>query len=147
VRSGARSVVVCGTAITAVLVLNGVALAYRSTQAAATGTGAATASNGQVTFTLSGASSALLYPGGPAGTVNVNLTNPFSQNVAITNVTITPSAASCPASNFTTNASGIPATIGSGTSTYAVSVSMTSTAANSCQGASISVSVAITGKL
>jgi hypothetical protein len=147
-RSGTRTVVVCGAAITAVLVLNGVALAYRSTSVAATGTGPATASNNQLTFTLSGASGALLYPGGPAGTVNVNLTNPFSQTIAITNVTVTPSATgSCPATSFTTDASGIPATIGSGISTYAVSVSMTSTAANGCQGSSVSLSVTITGKL
>lgn len=150
-RPLARSFVVCAVAATTTFALGGVALAYRSGLVGASGTGTAATSASQLTFTLSGTTSALLYPGGPAGTVNVNLTNPFAQNVAVTGVTLTPSATgdtgSCPASSFTTNGSAIPASLAPGSASYAVSVSMTSTAANGCQGATVSLSVTITGKL
>jgi hypothetical protein len=150
-RPAARSLVVCAVAAATTFALGGVALAYRSGLVGGSGTGTATTSSGQITFTLSATSSALLYPGGPAGTVNVNLSNPFSQNVAVTGVTLTPSASggtgSCPASSFTTNGTAIPASLAPGSATYAVSVSMTSAAANGCQGATVVLSVTITGKL
>jgi hypothetical protein len=146
-----RPAVVVGGALGIVLVLNGVALAYRSGQVATTATASATAAGGQLTFTLTGTSAAALYPGGPAGTVTVNLTNPFSRNVTVTGVTMalapTGGIGTCDASDFTTSSANIPATVVPGTAGYAVSVSMSSTASNGCQGATIGLTVTVNGRL
>jgi hypothetical protein len=150
-RRVSRPVLVVGAAIGTVLVLNGVALAFRSGNTALTGTGTATAVGDTFTFTLSGASTAGLYPGGPAGTVNVNVSNPFSRNVDVTNVTlaVAPSngQGACGASDFTTDSSNLPAVVTPGSAGYAVSVAMKSTASNGCQGATVGLTVTVTGRL
>ena len=143
-----RPAVVVGCALGTVLLLNGVALAYRLGSVAPSGTGTATASGNQLTFTLTGASVAALYPGGPAGPVAVNVTNPFSRPVTVTStgLTVTTGNAGCTGSSFDTT-STVPASLAAGSATYTASVSLKSSAANECQGAAITLTVVINGTL
>lgn len=150
-RRVSRPVLVLGGTIGTILLLNGVALAFRGGAVAATGTGTAAASGDEFTFTLSGASTAGLYPGGPAGTVTVDLDNPFGRAVNVTDVTMTVAPTgglgTCGASDFTTDSSNLPATVSPGSAGYAVSVAMNETASNGCQGATVGLTVTITGRL
>jgi len=150
-RRVSRPVVVIGGAIGTVLVLSGVALAFRSGAIAPTAVGSASASGDEFTFTLAGASTAGLYPGGPAGTVTVNLDNPFDRDVNVTGVTMTVAPdgglGSCGAGDFTTSSTNLPAAVSPGSAGYAVSVAMKETASNGCQGATVGLTVTITGRL
>lgn len=149
-RASALASLVIGT-IAAGTAFVGVAYAYLSAPVSGTGTGTATTSSDQLTFTLTSASAGLLYPGGPAGTVTATVTNPFTQPVAVTSVVMTPTATggigTCAAASFTTSSASIPGTISPGSNPYSVSVAMDNDAENGCQGATVSLSVTINGKL
>lgn len=150
-RRVSRPALVVGAAIGGVLVLSGVALAFRTGNTALTGTGTATVSGDQFTFTLSGTSVAALYPGGPAGTVTVDLANPFTRNVDVTGVTMTVAPTggqgTCGAGDFTTDSSALPAVVVPGSAGYVVSVAMDNDASNGCQGATVALTVTVTGRL
>lgn len=146
--------VAVGTAAAVVLVA-GIASAYYLTAIAPTGTGGATTAGGTLTLAVTSSSTAGLYPGGPAGSVTITVTNPFSRPVSVTALTVgTPvvtGAAGCTDADLTVTApsTGLPFTV-TGTSaekTFDGVVAMGTDAQSACQGATITVPFTVTGVL
>jgi hypothetical protein len=149
-RRCARSVVVGGVAVTTVLVLNGVALAYRLASVSASGTGPATVSSGAATLAITASSTAGLYPGGPAGSVTITVQNTYPKAITITSLvagtpTISGATGTCTNADISVVAptTGLPLTVAAGTTSAATvltgSVKMGTNAQNGCQGATITV--------
>jgi hypothetical protein len=148
-RRCARSVVVGGVAVTTVLVLNGVALAYRLGTVAASGTGSATAGSGAATLAITSSSAAGLYPGGPAGSVTITVQNTYPKAITVTTLVAgTPVITGAPGCtnadiSVVTPTTGLPLTVASGATSAATaltgSVKMGTNAQNACQGATITV--------
>ena len=153
-----RPLFVTSTAIGMVLLLNGVALAYRLGAVNGSGTGAATSANGSAVLAITASSSTGLYPGGPAGSVTITVQNTYTRPITISAIAGgTPSVDSghstCTNPDITIQvpSSGLPLTVpASSTSAPTVLngvVKMGTNAQSACQGATITIPFTVTGQL
>lgn len=151
-------VVGVAAATAAVSVGGGVALASWSAGGNGTGVGASLSAQALTAPAPAiGSNGASLYPGGPAGRVFIQITNPNPYNVVVTGVTwgapVSQSPSGCPSSNVVIDASA-PTTIGNptiaGNSTSSdIQVlgvlDMLTSAPDLCQGVTFDVPVTLTG--
>lgn len=124
----------------------GVAVAYWTVSGQ--GTASATVVGPQVT--ASAGSVTGLYPGGPAGTLQVAVTNGGAAPYAVTGVAPGSAGlpAGCPGSAFVISPpTALPTVAPSSTATIPVAVSMPSDAPNACQAATAGVPLHVTGTL
>ena len=129
----------------------GVATAWYSVSGA-TGTGSATPLDTSATLTLTanGVVSGGLYPGGPGADVTVSVTNPYAHPVTLTAATGTV-AVSCTTPDVTlATPGGLPVTVPASATTPVTLtglVAMGTGAGNDCQGATVTVTFRLTGRL
>jgi hypothetical protein len=147
------AVIALGASIASVAI-SGVAYAYYSAGASGHKDAAAGVDTAQpITFSVTGQSSALLYPGA-AGDVNISLTNPYARTITVTGLTgsVSTSHAGCTNSDFTIapSPSGLPASLTANqtaTATLTGAVTMKTGAADACRGAAITATLSVTGRL
>ena len=152
-----RPLVVMTAALGAVLVMNGVALAFRLGTVNTTGTGAAASANGSAVLSITASSATGLYPGGPAGSVTVTVQNTYTRPITVTAIAggtpVITNAPGCTSADITIQvpSSGLPLVV-AGSSTSAATtlndvVKMGTNAQSACQGATITIPFTVTGQL
>jgi hypothetical protein len=163
-HTGARRLLISSTSFTGfvltalVLTLGigvGTAFAYWNTLGSGAGTGA-TGSPLVISFSVTGQSPAPLYPGA-SGNIAIRITNPYSTSAitvsALSGMVTTSNQTACPgASNFTVAASpgGLPIALAAAqtlTPTLTNAVTMSASAANACQGLTVTVTYAVEGRV
>lgn len=146
------------SALVTVGITAGVVIASWSASGSGTGVGAALSAQALTAPAPTiGSNGASLYPGGPAGKVFIQITNPNPYNVVVRGVTwgapVSQSLSACPSSNVVVDA-GAPTSIGSPTIPANSTSSniqvlgvldMASSAPDSCQGVTFDVPVTLTG--
>lgn len=147
-----------GSALGTVGITAGVAIATWSASGSGTGVGAAISAQALTAPAPTiGTNGASLYPGGPAGKVFLQITNPNPYNVVVTGVSwgtpVSQSPSGCPSPNVTVDA-GAPTSIGDPTIPANSTSSniqvlgvldMVSAAPDKCQGVTFDVPVTLTG--
>lgn len=143
--------------VTTVLAVSAVGLVYAAWTTNGTGSGYAKAGTAQAlsTVDVSASTSATLYPGGPAGDVKIEISNPNSYPVKVTGVsgngTITADAghSGCTTTGVTfTDQTGLNISVAansSATATLTGAASMSNASLNACQGATFTIPVTISG--
>lgn len=145
-------------ALAAVVVTAGLAYAAWSAFGSGSGGAAATVAQGlTVTAITPTGAAASLYPGGPAGSVYFQVSNPNPYAVTITSITwgtpVSNNTTACPNSNISVSGSapttGLSISIPANSSSAAVSVPgvllLSHSAPDGCQGVSFDVSMTVTG--
>jgi hypothetical protein len=147
-----------GATALSVLLIAGTATARWSTTATGTGSAATSSGFSALTTTAVTASGALLYPGGAAAPLTLQISNPNGFPVKVTGLSLDGSRSisasggigTCANAALSVSASGwagvtIPANGNSGTITVAGAVSMGAGADNGCQGATFTIPVTLSG--
>ncbi len=143
--------------VTTVVAASAVGMVYAAWTTNGTGSGYAKAGTAQAltTVDVSASTGATLYPGGPAGDVKIEISNPNSYPVKVTGVsgngTITADAghSGCTTTGVTfTDQTGLNISVaanGSTTATLSGAASMSNASLNACQGATFTIPVTISG--
>ena len=143
--------------VTTVVAASAVGMVYAAWTTNGTGSGYAKAGTAQAltTVDVSASTGATLYPGGPAGDVKIEISNPNSFPVKVTGVSgngsITADAghAGCTTTGVTfTDQTGLNISVAansSATATLTGAASMSNASLNACQGATFTIPVTISG--
>ena len=147
-------VVALGAGI-AVVASTGTAYAYYTVALSGHVSGnAGAAATKTIGFSVTGQSSSALYPGASCN-VTVTLTNPYAQAITLTGLagSVSTDKGGCTNSDFTVAASpsGLPSSLTASQTASGVvlanAVTMKNSAADACRGASITVTLSVTGRL
>ncbi|MDQ3933784.1 MAG: hypothetical protein M3340_04040 [Actinomycetota bacterium] len=143
--------------VTTVVAASAVGMVYAAWTTNGTGSGYAKAGTAQAltTVDVSASTGATLYPGGPAGDVKIEISNPNGFPVKVTGVsgngTITADAghSGCTTTGVTfTDQTGLNISVAANSSTTATltgAASMSNASLNACQGATFTIPVTISG--
>jgi hypothetical protein len=152
-----KVLITAASAVAAIAAAVGVATAVWSASGSGSGTGAAAVAQGlSVVASTPTGSNASLYPGGPAGPVQFQITNPNPYAVTISGLQWgTPASASpaiCASANISLDANAptsasisVPANSGGGPYTVNGVLDLAHNAPNGCQGMLFNVPLTVTG--
>lgn len=152
--------VIAGLGVTIGLLLTaGVAEAAWTTSGSGTATAKAGTAVGIGTVTATASATGLLYPGGPAGTLAISVTNPNPFPIVVTTIagngtiTVSPTGTTCTTAthgvSFVNQSSlslAVPANSTGTALTVSSVVTMATTSDNACQGATFAIPVILTGQ-